>query len=126
MGPRRIFSRARTCRRTVGPIWVHLGDDASKIMKTADNAQLNNSLSKFAKNEVMTRQAVSAEIGQNLPWAQGAAGSNPAAPTNKIRHHLDRHWQQDLTVGTLSEQAGREGARESSAWILRGWPAAPS
>jgi hypothetical protein len=31
----------------------------------------------------MALQAFSTEISQNLSWAQGAAGSNPAAPINK-------------------------------------------
>jgi hypothetical protein len=44
---------------------------------------------------------------RGLPWAQGAAGSNPAAPTNKISHHRDFRCPQQLTVGTPWEQPDR-------------------
>ena len=36
-----------------------------------------------------------------LPWAQGVAGSNPVAPTNKIRGPLDITSVAAWLVGTL-------------------------
>jgi len=46
----------------------------------------------------------------SLPWAQGDAGSNPAAPTNKIRVLIAPDAATPRTVGTPWEQPDRGAA----------------